>query len=86
MGHCAGGLGANRFGQGDNAPAADPERNIVTALERWVEQGVEPDKIIATGGPDTGFSRPLCPYPQVVRYNGSGNPNEAASFSCAAAQ
>ncbi len=83
MGHCAGGLGANQFGQSGSAPT-DPERNIVVALERWVEQGTAPDKIIATG--TGGLSRPLCPYPQVVRYNGTGNPNEAASFSCAAAK
>jgi feruloyl esterase len=82
MGHCAGGLGANRFGQGDNAPA-DPERNIVAALEQWVEKGVAPEKMIATGA-DKGFSRPLCPYPQQARYNGSGNPNDASSFVCAA--
>lgn len=30
------------------------------------------------------MSRPLCPYPQVARYAGTGNPNDAASFSCAA--
>jgi feruloyl esterase len=60
----------------------DPERNIVVALERWVEQGVAPGKIIATGA--GGLSRPLCPYPQEVRYNGSGDPNQASSFACVA--
>lgn len=80
MGHCGGGNGPNRFGNGNNAPH-DPNRNIVAALERWVEQGTAPDKIIAQGAkPD--FTRPLCPYPQKVTYNGSGNPNDAASFSC----
>jgi hypothetical protein len=27
-------------------------------------------------------SRPLCPYPQYAHYNGSGDPEDAASFSC----
>ena len=80
MGHCGGGLGANRFGQGGNE-AADPDRNVVTALERWVEQGIAPEKIIASGA-DKSFTRPLCPYPQRVVYDGRGNPNEAGSFSC----
>lgn len=84
MGHCAGGLGPNRFGQAGTAPA-DPERNIVMALERWVEQGVAPEKVIASGGPsDSPFTRPLCPYPQRVTYDGKGNPNDASSFSCVA--
>jgi feruloyl esterase len=30
------------------------------------------------------LSRPLCPYPQLPRYNGTGDPNSAASFRCAA--
>ena len=29
------------------------------------------------------MTRPLCPYPQEARYNGKGNPNDAASFVCA---
>ena len=29
------------------------------------------------------MTRPLCPYPQKARYNGKGNPNDAASFVCA---
>jgi feruloyl esterase len=30
------------------------------------------------------LSRPLCAYPQLPRYRGAGNPNDAASFECAA--
>jgi len=58
------------------------------ALERWVEQGVAPEKIIAShyvdGDPARGvqFERPLCPYPQVARYDGRGKPSDAASFAC----
>jgi len=29
-------------------------------------------------------SRPLCPYPQVAKYDGSGSIDEARNFSCAA--
>jgi feruloyl esterase len=73
MGHCAGGPGPNQF-------------DAVTALEQWVEKGVAPDMLIAThsvaGKVDR--ARPLCPYPQVARYKGTGSIDEAASFSCAA--
>ena len=30
------------------------------------------------------MTRPLCPYPQVAKYNGNGDPNDSASFACAA--
>jgi hypothetical protein len=80
MQHCAGGVGPNSFG----GP-------MTAALERWVEQGSAPDKIIATkykvdGDPASGVARtrPLCPYPQVARYTGSGSIDEAASFACQA--
>ncbi|MGH9219102.1 MAG: tannase/feruloyl esterase family alpha/beta hydrolase, partial [Vicinamibacterales bacterium] len=73
MGHCAGGPGPNQF-------------DAVTALEQWVEKGVAPDAVIAshsTGG-KIDRSRPLCPYPQVARYKGTGSIDEAANFTCAA--
>lgn len=71
MAHCGGGDGPNSF-------------DMVDALERWVEQGTPPDRIIAshaTGGV-VDRTRPLCPYPQVAVYSGSGSPQEAASFAC----
>jgi len=64
---------------------------MTAALERWVEQGAAPDKIIATkykrdfnssGG--IARTRPLCPYPQVARYRGSGSIDDAANFVCRA--
>ncbi|HEV2500923.1 MAG TPA: tannase/feruloyl esterase family alpha/beta hydrolase, partial [Terriglobia bacterium] len=68
----------------------NPARNVSAALEQWVEKGVAPDSIIATkyvnpSHPSNGIemTRPLCPYPQIAKYNGSGNPNEAANFVCA---
>jgi hypothetical protein len=57
------------------------------ALVNWVEKGVEPNvlpgaraKNDAWGWPAT--TRPLCPYPEVARYSGSGSIYEAANFMC----
>jgi feruloyl esterase len=90
MGHCSGGAGPNAFGQGTGAAnvSSDPEHDIFAALERWVEQGVAPDRIIGTGrsaaDPAKPLTRPLCPYPQVPRYSAGQDINAAASFTCAA--
>jgi feruloyl esterase len=71
MGHCFGGTGPNAF-------------DMQTALERWLEQGIAPDAVVATHSINgvVDRSRPLCPYPQVAIYKGSGDTNDAASFSC----
>jgi hypothetical protein len=78
--HCYGGPGPNTFGA-----------TMTAALERWVEVGVAPDGIIATkyktdGDLASGVvrTRPLCPYPQVARYKGTGSTDEAANFACKA--
>jgi feruloyl esterase len=90
MGHCGGGIGPNNFGNRGNRFNGDPERDLLSALERWVEKGVAPERFIGTGNvggdPAKTLTRPLCPYPQVARYNGSGDPNHAASFTCAVPQ
>jgi feruloyl esterase len=64
--------------------------NALAALERWVEEGVAPDRILAQqvgniAGASTGVTmeRPLCPYPQVARWKGKGSRNDAANFDCA---
>jgi feruloyl esterase len=85
MGHCGGGIGPNSFGNGP--PMGDPEHDVFAALERWVEKGVAPEKLIGTG-PVVGdrskkMSRPLCVYPQIAQYSSSGDPNDTASFVCA---
>ncbi len=86
MGHCAGGIGANRFGTAGGPASQDPERDFLTALEYWVEKGVAPQKLIGTGStvddPSVPLFRPVCPYPQVAVYNGTGDVNQASSFSC----
>jgi feruloyl esterase len=90
MAHCGGGSGANSFGNGGGGAATrgDPERDIFTALERWVEQGVAPERLVGTGratdDPSKALTRPLCPYPQVAQYRGSGDVNDAANFACTA--
>jgi feruloyl esterase len=71
MGHCSGGEGPNSFDK-------------IAALEQWVEQGKAPERLIAahrTAG-KVDRTRPLCPYPQVARYKGSGNIDDEASFVC----
>jgi len=86
MGHCGGGSGPNRFGNGGSARPGDPEHDIFAALERWVEQGEAPNQLIGTGTttatPPAPLTRPLCPYPQAARYRGAGDPADAASFAC----
>ena len=89
MAHCYGGAGPNSFGNGiNNGPVIDAEHDLLKALERWVEEGIAPTKIIATKYVDDtpaqgiAFQRPLCPYPQMVKYDGHGIPTDATSFRC----
>lgn len=87
MGHCGGGIGPNKFGNGNNGFSGDPERDMISALEKWVEQGVAPERLIgtgaATGDSSKALTHPLCPFPQVAQYDGAGDILLAASFSCA---
>jgi feruloyl esterase len=71
MAHCGGGPGPDTF-------------DGLTALTRWVEEGVAPDRLIASKVVDGAVerTRPLCPYPQVARYTGTGSTDEAESFRC----
>jgi feruloyl esterase len=73
MSHCGGGPGLNTL-------------DALPALELWVEKGIAPQKIIAKrmNKNTVEMTRPVCPYPQTARYNGTGNPNDAANFSCIA--
>jgi feruloyl esterase len=90
MGHCSGGPGPDAFGQtfGLPGPSQDPQHDVLSALEQWVEQGTAPQRIVATKynndnpGKGIAFSRPLCPYPQVAQYSGQGDQSSADSFSC----
>jgi feruloyl esterase len=85
MGHCGGGAGATNFGnQGSPSPAVSADRDVLMALDRWVEQGVAPDSIVASRvvGGNAVRTRPLCAYPKKAVYSGSGSTDDAANFSC----
>ncbi|WP_437968221.1 tannase/feruloyl esterase family alpha/beta hydrolase [Sorangium sp. So ce260] len=58
----------------------------LSALERWVETGKDPgnDEVVTDLAGVAGRTRPLCRYPTFARYRGTGDPNDAASFECAA--
>ncbi|MEK6303713.1 MAG: tannase/feruloyl esterase family alpha/beta hydrolase [Acidobacteriota bacterium] len=86
--HCAGGPGPDSFGSMVTGAQSDAQHDMSVALERWVEEGIAPDQIIATKrqsqDPKSPVvrTRPLCPYPQVARYKGSGSTDDAANFVC----
>jgi feruloyl esterase len=71
MTHCLGGEGTGTF-------------DSLAALERWVEKGEPPAQIPASRVVNGAVNRtrPLCPYPQVAAYNGTGSIDEAANFVC----
>jgi feruloyl esterase len=54
------------------------------ALDAWVDQGVAPGTLTAVdANKGSGRTRPLCVYPTWPKYSGSGNTDDAASFTCA---
>ncbi len=70
MGHCAGGVGPDRA-------------DFLTAMENWREKAAAPAQIVASraaGRGRTEMTRPLCPYPQLARYTGSGSTIRRTSF------
>jgi feruloyl esterase len=71
MGHCGGGEGPAAF-------------DMLGALEAWRERGQAPAEILATQrvGDRIGRTRPLCRYPLVPRYKGTGSLDRAESFAC----
>ena len=89
VGHCGGSTGPGAVGGGFTEPARaqrTPESHVVSALSRWVEQGIAPTSIIATKYATDGTTitrqRPACAYPQIAAYRGSGDVNAASSFQC----
>jgi Tannase and feruloyl esterase len=91
MEHCSGGPGASVLGQFGSATATEPKYGLFDSLVNWVEKGSPIENVIATkydAGPDGAmkvtFTRPLCAYPKVARYSGSGDQNDAANFACVA--
>jgi hypothetical protein len=91
MEHCLGGPGAGAFGQFGIESAKEPKYGLFDSLQNWVEKGSPDETVIATkynsgadGKPEVDFTRPLCAWPKVARYSGSGDSNDAASFTCEA--
>jgi feruloyl esterase len=73
MAHCGGGEGPNDFDK-------------MTAIQNWVEHDQAPDTMIASRVSRSGAvdrTRPLCVYPKVAKYKGSGSIDDAANFTCA---
>jgi feruloyl esterase len=72
MGHCGGGEGTSTF-------------NMMAAITQWVEQGHAPGTIPASRvrNGQVDRTRPLCAFPQVAKYDGSGSTDDASNFSCA---
>lgn len=69
MAHCGGGPGLDQF-------------DFLGAIVNWVERGIAPQSVVATGTAFPGRSRPLCPYPKHAHYKGHGDPEDANSFEC----
>ena len=71
VGHCAGGDGPSTV-------------DYLGALDQWRDKGKAPDSIPASHSTNgvVDKTRPLCPYPQVAVYRGSGDTNDAANFAC----
>jgi feruloyl esterase len=71
MNHCGGGDGTATF-------------DMLTALENWVEKKQAPASIPASHTTEgrVDRTRPLCPFPQVAAYKGTGSTDEASNFVC----
>jgi feruloyl esterase len=87
MAHCGGGPGADILFHSEKANAVplDPERDMLTALEQWVEQGRAPAKFVASRVNEQGVverTRLICAYPVRAKYRGEGDPNSAENFAC----
>jgi feruloyl esterase len=70
--HCWGGDGPDTF-------------DAIGALDYWMRSGRAPARITAiqTSGDGVDRTRPLCPYPQIARYDGRGSLDQAENFRCA---
>ena len=69
--HCAGGEGPDTF-------------DALGTIDAWVESGKAPERIVARKALKDGAqrTRPLCAYPQVARYKGTGSTDDESSFEC----
>jgi tannase/feruloyl esterase len=88
MSHCGHGPGPTTVG-GNSAPRMlDPEHDVLAALQAWVEHGVAPNRLVAAkynnddAAKGVKFELPVCFYPEVARYRGTGDARTAASYAC----
>jgi feruloyl esterase len=89
MEHCFGGPGATAFGQFGIGTAKGPSNGLFDSLQDWVEKSAPDEAVFATKfGPGANgamkpvMTRPLCAYPAVATYSGTGDPMDAANFAC----
>lgn len=77
-------IGHNLDGPGTSPHSID----LLSALDAWVERDTAPDNLVASkfeaGSTTPTLQRPVCEFPMFPRYNGTGDPTRAASFTCAA--
>jgi len=87
MYHCRRGPGADQFGgSGQVSWNGDPQRDILWALIRWVEEDVAPNRLKASKmeGDETVFTRTLCPFPERAYFTGEGDNRDANAYQCKA--
>ncbi|UNI16599.1 Feruloyl esterase [Purpureocillium takamizusanense] len=89
MSHCLGGTGASAIGnRGDNMASRDPTANVLTAMTRWVEEGVPPDFVTGTRLQDAGapgqvdYTRRHCKYPLRNVMKAGGNYTNVDDWHC----
>jgi tannase/feruloyl esterase len=87
MGHCGGGPGANVLFRSEQAAAVplNPDRDMLTALEQWVEHGRAPSNFVASRLNKEGAierTRLICAYPKIAKYRGMGDVKSADNWSC----
>ena len=90
MQHCLGGPGASHFGQLGTTTAKGSKHGLYTALEEWVEKNNPPSGVVATkftgdnASKPAQMTRPLCAYPEIPKYKGTGDTNDDSNFTCSA--
>jgi len=82
--------GVNHPGNGvmRDGKAVPAKVDLLGVLDAWVDLGKAPDSPMQVSQQEQApfkmiASRPMCRYPLSPRYDGHGDPSEAASFTCA---
>jgi feruloyl esterase len=81
MQHCASSGAGASTGVLNVTPRADADHDLAAAIERWVEEGIAPDRVIVSK-PELSRTRLLCGWPKTAHYSGNGSTDEAANFTC----